>query len=164
MMRTLRALTLAALLVLGSYMVLVRAIIAGAFSPYNGVNLLTVLLVKDLLGRTGFALAFAAGVVAVVATLQRRQRGWTVVVLVLLVLAPYSFYLANYLLRLRRMGYGVPQLDPLRDLSFAQDVVAIVLALVVLAYSFLGRSATSAIAPGRADGEILPPAAPTAES
>jgi hypothetical protein len=99
-----------------------------------------------LIGQTGYFLAFAAGVVALVASAQRRQRGWGITCGALLLLAVYGSALIYVLtpvvdvpavvffVQVGYLGYVV---------YLPQAVPSLLLALVVLVYSFIGRPLSS---------------------
>ena len=79
------------------------------------------------------ALVAASVVVALAACLQRGQRGWGVALLVLLVVASYSRYVATVLLP----QVGVRVFQSVLSYPMALDLGPMVLmALVVLAYTF----------------------------
>jgi hypothetical protein len=87
--RTIRVLAVAALVALIVTEVLVRAAVSAtqlaSFEPAALPNLLAALA-----GQTGLILAVATGVVSIVVSLQRGQRGWTIALLGLLVVAAYA--------------------------------------------------------------------------
>lgn len=136
MPRVLRLFSLTSLLAFAVFAVLTYAFYASAFAPFEDF---LPRLAQDVLGTTGFALAFAAGVLAVGAALQQRQRGWAGALLTLVILTAYGYYLAIPLLLTSRSWpvSATPFLYTAQDLSITQYIPAVVLAGLVLVYSFL---------------------------
>lgn len=150
MNRALRILAVAGVLALIVYGSIVYGFYAQAFVPFQSA--VPALYLMKLFGAAGFALTFAAGVVAIVASLQRRQRWWAAL-LTILTLAPFGVYLVYPLLPLLGLRFYAPFLAPLADPNVALDAPATLLALAVLAYSFIHSGAASA-APRTSEGAV----------
>ena len=143
MYRALRIFALAGLLALIVFVAFEYAFSVGLFPPF--VSMAPELL-REAFKTTGFALAFTSGVVAVVVCLPRRQFRWAIVLIVLLVLATYRLFFAVLFLNaaagLRLGSPPVPTL--LLDPNVVQYIPVLLLALLVLIYSFRRPSETAA--------------------
>lgn len=140
MNRTLRALAIIALLSTGLFVVLVQVLdrteqpaTAMGDNPWALLPALIPGMLVNVLGQTTFALCLAVGVVAVVASIPRRQWGWAVIFVVLLFVAANGTSLAV-------------ELAPFSDLPEAIRVAPYVglfltalVPLVVLGYTFAAR-------------------------
>lgn len=144
MIRALRIFALAGLLAFGVFVAFEYAFAVEVFPPFDS---LVPELLRQFFKTTGFALTFTSGVVAVVVCLQRRQFRWAAAFILLLILAAYGLYLAFLLLNVpARLRLGSPPLPALLlDPNVIQYIPAMLLALLVLIYSFL-RSRASATA------------------
>ena len=144
MIRALRILALAGLLAFGVFLAFEYAFSVEMFPPFDS---LVPELLRQFFKTTGFALTFTSGAVAVVSCLQRRQFRWAAAFILLLILAAYGLFFAFLLLNVPvRLRLGSPPLPALLlDPSVVQYIPAMLLALLVLIYSFL-RSRASATA------------------
>lgn len=144
MIRALRIFALAGLLAFGVFVAFEYAFAVEVFPPFDS---LVPELLRQFFKTTGFALTFTSGVVAVVACLQRRQFRWATAFIVVLILAAYGLFFALLLLNgTARIRLGSPPLPALLlDPNVIQYIPAMLLALLVLIYSFL-RSRASATA------------------
>jgi hypothetical protein len=144
MLRALRSFALAGLLALIVFVAVEYAFTARVFPPFMSA---ASEFLRQAFITTGFALTFTAGVVAVVVCLPRRQYRWAVALIVLLVLATYRPFFAVLILNgTARIHLGSPPLPALLlDPNFVQNIPTLLLALLVLIYSFQ-RPRTSAAA------------------
>ena len=150
--RALRVLAIAALLAFGGYVVSSLAL----RSPTTLIlgNMTGRFLVM-LIGETAYFLAFAAGVVAIVASAQRQQRGWTITCGSLLLLALYGsalVYLLSPVFDIPAVVffYQVGSVDYV--VYYPQAVLSLLLALVVLVYSFIARPLLTPITSSAREG------------
>jgi hypothetical protein len=140
--RAIRILAALGLLALAVYAALVYGFLVDAFTPFQSA--VPALLFMRLFGEAGFVLTLAAGVVAIVACFQRRQRWWAIL-LVILAVTPFAFYLVYPFLPLLGVRLYLPLLAPLTDPGVNRNAPAALLALIVLVYSFIdSRAATTA--------------------
>lgn len=145
--RVLRILAIIALLSLGLFIALARLLDAvqqpamGSGFPSATDLLLPAIpsILVNLLGSTAFALCLAVGVVAVVACIQRQQRGWAIVLLALLFVAVIGSELVTEI-----VGQLTPVFNDKLAYVFAYSpyIRLLFIALVplaVLAYTFYVR-------------------------
>jgi hypothetical protein len=133
--RALRIFALAGLLALIVFVAIEYAFSVGIFPPFMS---LAPEFLREAFKTTGFALTFTSGVVAVVVCLPRRQYRWAIVLIALLVLATYRlFFAALFLNAAAGLRLGSPPLPTLlMDPDFVQYIPVLLLALLVLIYSF----------------------------
>jgi hypothetical protein len=140
MTRALRILSLTGLLTFAAFGIFNYPLIQVVYLLVG--NVVATRFATILIGQTGYALAFTAGVVAVIASAQRRQRGWAAVFVVLLILAVYGVdvvlpvFGASALGSFYAFGY----------MYIAQAIPAVLLALLVLIYSLIPRPLANAAA------------------
>jgi hypothetical protein len=134
--RALRLLAVAALLGFGAYVACFLALRTASVLLLG--DLATAQIYLAFISQTAYSLGFAAGVVALVACVQRRQRWWGVGVVCLLLLTVYGIVL-TYSLR-SALGVLIQTLAyPVGYVYIIQEVPAALLALLVLIYSFIAH-------------------------
>jgi hypothetical protein len=112
------------------------------------ITLQSVQVIMALVAQTAYSLGFAAGVVALVACTQRRQRGWGVGLAGLLLLTIYSIPVAYFVLPV----FGLPALAFFYQLGYvylAQLIPALLLTLLALLYSVIPRRLAVTATPQR---------------
>jgi hypothetical protein len=137
--RALRVLAIAALLAFGGYF---AASIALHRATDRILWNMPVGFLLMLVGQTAYFLAFAAGVAALVASVQRRQRGWAIPCGGLLLLAVYGsalVYVLTPVVDVPTEVFFYPAGSIAYVVYLPQAVPSLLLALVVLVYSFIGR-------------------------
>jgi hypothetical protein len=158
MIRALRTLAISGLVAAAVHVLAGHLTQAGPLPALaTSLNLVVVLLVLDAVGQTGFYVLFATGIVAIVACVQQRRRGWLAVFIILLVLSGYGAYLytayrAYTASRFLEVGYPLQTRGPLFlfYISYLSSPVLVefigstLLAVLVLIYTFVRRPATAA--------------------
>ena len=140
MNRTLRALAIITLLSIGLFVVLVQVLdrtekpaTAMGDNPWALLPALIPGMLVNVLGQTTFALCLAVGVVAVVASIQRRQWVWVVVFVALLFVAANGTSLASELAPF----FDIP--GAIRAAPYVGLLLTALVPLVVLGYTIFAR-------------------------
>ena len=151
MIRTLRALTITSLACIAIYAAVLFWLYAWQFGGAYGVHLnrgesVLLELLLAIVGQTGFYAAFAAGIVAIVASLQERRRGWAAALIALLIVLCYGVAFIDYLIVLVGARFMVGSIGTGSPL-LAQLLLSTLLAVFVLIFTFTHRPDTSPSSP-----------------
>jgi hypothetical protein len=135
--RALRILAVTDLLVIGVTVVFIvlQSVVSTHIAPLP-VPGESVVLLFTLVLQTGFFLAFAAGIVATVASVQQHRTGWTVVFIILVVAIVFSPESMNYLLSFLRIGFLLSLFGGTAEIIAIRIILPALVAALVLVFTF----------------------------
>lgn len=141
MSRALRILAISGLVVVGVYatFIAVQLRTSGhvATLPLLGERLV---LLLDVVRQTILILAFATGIVATVASLQRQRPRWAAVFITLVVVFGFSPELINYLFSVLRINFLLAVFGGAFEIILVQVILPALLAALVLIFTFTPRT------------------------
>jgi hypothetical protein len=138
--RALRILAITDLLLIGVTVVFIvlQSVVSAHIAPLPVPGESLVLLFTLVL-QTGFFLAFAAGIVATVASVQQQRTGWTVVFIILLVAIVFGPESMNYLLSFLRIEFLLGLFGGAAEIIAVRIILPALLAALVLIFAFTRR-------------------------
>jgi hypothetical protein len=149
MIRGLRILAIIGLAFIGIFMTIyawtyMAEIGSAASSYFSRREYVVAAYLLTFVGQTGFYVAFAAGVVASVASLQQRRHAWAAVFIALLVVSCYSIFFIDYLVTITGLRFMLSLVRMATVSLLGQLLVPTILAVLILVFTFTHPPATTA--------------------